>query len=59
MDKILLNWRTTLLGVLAVLAALVPPLRDWITATTHIDISAILALIIGVMGALAKDSHTA
>jgi len=55
-DKLLLNWKTTILGVLAIIIAVVPPLRDWVTATSHIDFSAILALIVGVMGAVQKDA---
>ena len=59
LDTLLKNWRTTLLGIIAILTALIPPLRDWITSTTHIDFGAILALVVGLMGALSKDAHTA
>lgn len=51
------NWQTTLAGILGVIIVVIPPIKAWIETTTHLDVTAILALIVALVAALAKDHN--
>lgn len=58
MDKIFGSWRTTLLGILGIVAVVLPPVQSWLQSTTHLSASAILALIVALIGAFSQDAHS-
>lgn len=58
MDKVFQNWRTTLVGVFGILAVLVPPIQQWLQATTHLTATSIMALLLAVLAALSTDAHS-
>jgi hypothetical protein len=57
LDKLFVNWRTTLVGVVGLLAVLVPPIQAWLANTAHLNTTSILALVLAVLGALSTDAN--
>lgn len=52
---LIVNWRSTLVGVLAFLFALIPDLQKWLDQSAHVGPKEILALAILILGILTRE----
>lgn len=46
-ENALEGWRSTVFGILSIIALCIPPVQNWLTTTTSLGVESILGLIAG------------